>query len=68
MKINKCKYCGDMPKQTTHEGRNRIGRLGFVSVMQCPGCLRRVETFSDTPGRAAEKCAQYWNWGATDKM
>ena len=32
MKINKCKYCGDMPKQTTHEGRNRIGRLGFVSV------------------------------------
>lgn len=62
----KCKYCGSLPDQSTHEGRNRIGEIGFVSVLQCTGCYRRVETFSDTPDKAAEKCLWYWNHGAYD--
>ncbi len=45
---------------------NRIGEIGFVSVLQCTGCYRRVETFSDTPDKAAEKCLWYWNHGAYD--
>lgn len=62
----KCKYCGSLPDQSTHEGRNRIGEIGFVSVLKCKGCYRRVETFGSTPDRAEEKCLQYWNWGAYD--
>ena len=49
MEVKKCRYCGSLPEQYTHEGRNRIGEIGFVSVLKCRGCFRRVETFGSTP-------------------
>lgn len=62
VELKPCKYCGGTPIQGTHEGRNLMGKNGYVSFIRCSGCFRYIEVFSfDSSKEAAEKCISYWN-------
>ena len=62
----RCRYCRSMGKQYTHEGRNYIGAPGWVSVCYCMMCGTQVEAFDESPIRAEEKAASWWNRGIYD--